>query len=172
MTSPYWFKWHSFYLSIESHFVGVYGRYELHRKEDQKLWSPARQQIWPWERSKVKAMAWWHLKGLVTKIMHAKYQCSIIYTSEDMSQVKVFGTEGQTDRGMDRQRDGQTDEWDLMSPAFAKARGTIKCTALAVHENLLFFPMLFISPVNTDKMRFNTYIYSFLQQSLSRNCLL
>ena len=37
----------------------------------------------------------------------------------------------------------------------------IKCTALAVHENLLFFPMQFIWPVNTDKMRFNTYIYIF-----------
>ena len=40
--------------------------------------------------------------------MHAKYQCSIFNTSEDMSQVKVFVT----DRG--------TDEWVLMSPAFAK----------------------------------------------------
>ena len=37
----------------------------------------------------------------------------------------------------------------------------IKCTALAVHENLFFFPMKFIWPVNTDKMRFNTYIYIF-----------
>ena len=37
----------------------------------------------------------------------------------------------------------------------------IKCTVLAVHENLLFFPMQFIWPVNTDKMRFNTYIYIF-----------
>ena len=63
------------YLSIESHYVGVHGRYELHRKEEQ-----------------------------------------------------------------------------------------IKCTALAVHENLLFFPMQFISPVNTDKMRFNTYIYIFLNK--------
>ena len=62
----------SFYLGIESHFVGVHGPYELHRKEKQ-----------------------------------------------------------------------------------------IKCTALAVHENLLFFPMQFIWPVNTDKMRFNTYIYIF-----------
>ena len=32
--------------------------------------------------------------------------------------------------------------------------------------------MQFIWPVNIDKMRFNTYIYIFLQQSLSRNCLL
>ena len=37
----------------------------------------------------------------------------------------------------------------------------IKCTVLAVHENLLFFLMQFIWPVNTDKMRFNTYIYIF-----------
>ena len=42
------------------------------------------------------------LKGLVTRIMHAIYQCSIINTSEDISQVKVFVTEGQ--------RDGRTDE--------------------------------------------------------------
>ena len=39
---------------------------------------------------KVKVTAWCQLKGLVTRIMHAKYQCSIINTSEDMSQVKVF----------------------------------------------------------------------------------
>ena len=77
------FRQRSLYVSIESHFVGVHGPYELHLKEEQ-----------------------------------------------------------------------------------------IKCTALAVHENLLFFPMQFIWPVNTDKMRFNTYIYIFLQQSLSRYCLL
>ena len=33
--------------------------------------------------------------------MHAKYECSIINTSEDMSQVKVFVTEGLTDRRTD-----------------------------------------------------------------------
>ena len=47
-------------------------------------------------------------------IMHAKYQYSIINTPEDMSQVKVFVT-GQTE--------GQTEEWVLMSPAFAKRGG-------------------------------------------------
>ena len=30
------------------------------------------------------------IKGLVTTIIYAKYQCSIFNTSEDMSQVKVF----------------------------------------------------------------------------------
>ena len=29
----------------------------------------------------------------------------------------------------------------------------IRCTALVVYENLLFFPMQFIWPVNTDKMK-------------------
>ena len=68
-----------FYLSIESHFVGVHGPYELHRKEEQ-----------------------------------------------------------------------------------------IKCTALAVHENLLFFPMQFISPVNTDKMRFQyLYLHLFTTKSVA-----
>ena len=47
--------------------------------------------------------------------MHAKYQCSIFDTSEDMRQVKVFVT--------DRGTDGQTDEWVLMSPANAKGGG-------------------------------------------------
>ena len=37
------------------------------------------------------------LKGLVTRIMHAKYQCSIMNTSEDKSKVKVFVTDGQTE---------------------------------------------------------------------------
>ena len=36
-------------------------------------------------------------EDLVTTIMHAKYQCSIINTSEDKSQVKVFVTDRQTD---------------------------------------------------------------------------
>ena len=80
-----------------------------------ELWSPARQQICPCSRSKVKVTTCCQLKGPVTRIMHAKYQCSIINTSEDMSQVKVFVT--------DRGTDGRTDEWDLMSPAFAKGRG-------------------------------------------------
>ena len=36
-----------------------------------------------------------------------------------MSQVKVFVTDRQTDG----RRDGQSDEWDLMSPAFKKGGG-------------------------------------------------
>ena len=47
--------------------------------------------------------------------VHAKYRCSIINNSEDMSQVIVFVTNGQTE--------GQMDEWVLMSPRKA---GTIK----------------------------------------------
>ena len=39
--------------------------------------------------------AWCQLKGLVTRIMHAKYLCSITNTSEDMRKVKVFVTDGQ-----------------------------------------------------------------------------
>ena len=46
--------------------------------------------------------------------MHAKYQCAIIKTSEDMSQVKVFVTDGQTDRGTNGR---------LMSPCFREKRG-------------------------------------------------
>ena len=38
----------------------------------------------------------------------SEYKCSIVNTSEDMSQVKVFVTEG------------QTDEWVKIFPAFAK----------------------------------------------------
>ena len=47
-------------------------------------------------------------------IMHAKYQCSIINTSEDMSQVKVFVTDRGTDGRM-----------SFNVPRFRKRRGTI-----------------------------------------------
>ena len=57
-----------------------------------ELQSPARQQIVPWSRAKVKAKvtSWCQLKGLVTRTMHAKYLSSIINTLEDMSQVFVI----------------------------------------------------------------------------------
>ena len=83
-----------------------------------ELWSPARQQIWPWSRSKVKVTTWCQLKGPVTRIMHAKYQCSIINTSEDMSQVKVFVT----DRGTEGRRDGRM---RFNVPRFRERRGKI-----------------------------------------------
>ena len=52
------------------------------------------------ELAKVKFTVWCQWKGLVTRIMHAKYQCSIINTSEHISQDKVFVTDGQTDGRM------------------------------------------------------------------------
>ena len=71
----------------------------------------------------VKVIAWCQIKGLVTRIMHAKYQYSIINTSEDMTQVKVFV--------MDR----RTDKWVLMSPAFAKGGGQkVKFYCLMMNE--------------------------------------
>ena len=84
-----------------------------------ELWSPTRQKLWPWIRSKVKVTAWCQLKGLVTRIMHAQYQCSIINTSEDMSKVTVFVTEGQTDR----RTEGRM---SFNVPCFPKRRGTTK----------------------------------------------
>ena len=96
------------YLSIESHFDGVHGRYELHRKEEQ---------------IKCTALAV-HENLLFFPMPDAVHENLLFFPMPN-----------------------------------------------AVHENLLFFPMQFISPVNTDKMRFNTYIYIFLQQSLSRYCL-
>ena len=98
----------------------------------EELWSPARQQLWPWSRSKVKVTAWCQLQGLVTRIMHAKYQCSIINTSEDMSKVKVFVTDGQTDRRT---------EWYLMSTAFAKGGG-IKCLTRKVEDKNVLLTLL------------------------------
>ena len=56
-------------------------------------------------------------------IMHAKYQCSIINTSEDMSQVKVFVTDGQTDRRVDRGTDGRM----RFNVPTLKKRGTKSC---------------------------------------------
>ena len=55
--------------------------------------------------------------------MHAKYQCSIINTSEDMSQVKVFVTDGLTDRRTDRRTDGQM---SFNVPRFRERRAFVK----------------------------------------------
>ena len=90
-------------------------------KKFRELWFPARQQIWPWRRSKVtvKVTTWYHRKGLVTRNIHAKYQSSICNSAKVMAKVKVFVTDGQTDR----QTEGRTDEWDLMSPRFRESGG-------------------------------------------------
>ena len=92
----------------------------LKKSKFEEFLSPARQQIWPCSRLKVnvKVTVWYQYNGLVTIIMHAKYQCFITKTSEDMSQVKVF---------CDRRMDGDIavavptkDEWVLMCRTFAK----------------------------------------------------
>ena len=59
------------------------------------------------KKVKVKVTDWCQLKGLVTRTMHAKYQCSIFNTSEDMSQVKVFVTDRRTDGRTEVQKDGR-----------------------------------------------------------------
>ena len=81
---------------------------------------------------KVKVTAWCQLKGLVTRTMHAKYHRSIFNTSEDMSQVKSF---------CNKRTDRQTDEWVLMSPAFAKAWGTKRyiCEILCPQGNKILY---------------------------------
>ena len=56
---------------------------------------------------------------VVTRIIHAKYQCSSINTSEDMSQVKVFVTDRGTDRRM-----------SFNVPRFHERRGTIIYTPI------------------------------------------
>ena len=82
-----------------------------------ELWSPARQQIWPWSRSKVKVTTWYHRKGLVTKNTHAKYQSTTCNSAKVMAKVKVFVTDGRTDRRTDRQT-------RFNVPAFSRKRGT------------------------------------------------
>ena len=84
-----------------------------------ELWSPARQQIWPWRRSKVtvKVTTWYHRKGLVKRNTHAKYQSSICNSAKVMAKVKVFVTDGQTDR----QRDGRM---RFNVPTLSRKRGT------------------------------------------------
>ena len=73
-------------------------------------------------------------------IMHAKYQCSIINTSEDMSQVKVFVTDRQTEG----RTEGRTDEWDLMSPRFRESGGQKARTRR--------FLVLYVDPTNLEEL--------------------
>ena len=70
---------------------------------------------------------------LVTRMMHAKYQCSIINTPEDMSQVKVFVTDGRTDG----QRDGQM---RFNVPTLSQKPGTTRCPQIPIpgHNNIKF----------------------------------
>ena len=83
--------------------------------KSEELWSPTPQQIWPWNRSKVKVT--------LERACHNDHACHISmlyhFTSEDMSQVKVFVTYRRTDRRGYR-TDRRTNEWVLMSPAFVK----------------------------------------------------
>ena len=63
--------------------------------------------------------------------MHAKYQCSIINTSEDMCKVKVFVTDGRTDKGTDRQTN------EIQCPhAFAKVGDKNEKTFILVLYNV------------------------------------
>ena len=100
-------------------FQARYKKKKNNKKKFRELWSPARQQIWPWRRSKVtvKVTTWYHRKGLVTRNTHAKYQSSICNSAKVMAKVKVFVTDGQTDR----QRDG----WMRINvPMLSRKRGT------------------------------------------------
>ena len=64
-------------------------------------------------------MTWYHQKGLVTRNTHAKYQSSIYNSAKVMAKVKVFVTDGQTDRRTDgRMR--------FNVPTLSRKRGTIK----------------------------------------------
>ena len=89
-----------------------------------KLWSPARQQIWPWSRSKVtvKVTTWYLRKGLVTRNTHAKYQSSICNSTKVMAKVKVFVTDGRTDRRTDRGTEGRM---RFNVPTLSRKRETI-----------------------------------------------
>ena len=113
-----------------------------------ELWSPARQQIWPWSRSKVtvNVTAWYHWKGLVTKNTHAKCQSSICNSAKVMAKVKVFVT--------DRRTDGQTDEWDLMSPRFRESGGQKKEAYYVKVPRILIFGINFpfIPPVEFSEI--------------------
>ena len=69
-------------------------------------------------------------KGLVTRIMPAKNQCSIINTSEDMSQVKVFVTDRQTEG----QTNGRTNEFQCPPLLHNKISNLWMCVILIYFE--------------------------------------
>ena len=89
--------------------------------------------MWSGLNIKAKITAWCHLKGIVTRIMHAKCECFIINISEDMRQVKFLW-----------HIDRWTDKWVLMSPSFRKNAGdnnqaeipSIRYMYIQVHVNV------------------------------------
>ena len=58
----------------------------------------------PRSRSKGQS-SWYPMKGLLTRITHMKNESHIPYSLKVMAKVKVFVTDGQTDR--------HKDEWDF-----------------------------------------------------------
>ena len=83
-------------------------------------------------------------------IMHTKYQCSIINTSEDMSQIKVFVT--------DRQRDRRR---SFNVPRFRERRGTINyvifshCKRSDYRYNLEYFLKSMMILYNPERYKGN-----------------
>ena len=72
---------YSFFLSISIYY----------NKEIRRIVVPVLQQIWPWSSSKVKVPAWCQLKALVTRIVHAKYQCFIIILQKIWASLSFCG---------------------------------------------------------------------------------
>ena len=125
---------------IPNHILHV--QFERKTSKFRELWSPARQQIWPWRRSKVtvKVTTWYHRKGLVTRNTHAKYQSSICNSAKVMAKVKVFVTDGQTDR----QRDGRM---RFNVPTLSRKRGTT-----SVSQSNLLYPLYVYNYPKQQKM--------------------
>ena len=85
-----------------------------------ELWSPARQQLWPWSRSRSRHGAKW--KGLSQGSCMPNFNALSLILQKIWARLKILWW---TDRWTDRQTEGWTDKWVLMSPRFRERRGTI-----------------------------------------------
>ena len=83
-----------------------------------ELWSPAWQQLWPWSRSMSRSLHGANWKGLSQGSCIPNINALSLILQKIWARLMFLWRK-------DRQRDGQTNEWVLMSPTFAKSGGQI-----------------------------------------------
>ena len=108
-----------------------------------ELWSPARQQIWPWIRSKVtvKVTTWYHWKGLVTKTRMPSIKALSVKVQKLWPRLKFFVTDRQTDRRMRFNVPTLSRKWETTSTltVWETYATNVNLTNLKVH--VIIFPI-------------------------------
>ena len=119
-----------------------------------KLWSPGRQQIWPWKGQRSQHGANW--KGLSQGSCIPNINALSLILQKIWARLKFLW-----------QREGRTNKWVLMSPAFAKACGTIKRLQCISHHTYMSSSQSCAYMASCSRLSFS--ISSFILSCSSRS---